>query len=493
MNSTTNYKLLTTNYSRAQRGVTTMLVVAFMGIFLLILGTITSYTFEQAKYGRALYGREQALAIAEAGLEYYRWFLAHNPNDLTNGTGGPGPYTYSVSDPEGGELGSASLSVTSNSACGIIQSIDITSQGTSNLNLVFKRTLFGRYMRQSVAAYSYLLNSNVWAGPDRNITGPYHSNGGIRMDGTNNSDVSSAVSTWLCDGNYNCSPTQSNAPGVLGSGSGSALWKYPIGSVDFSGMATSLTNLKTYAQGGGGMYYASSTGSVNSRGYHLIFKSNGTVDIYRVTSTNSVPSYNSQTGWNLTEYSIIKTQTLLGNYTVPSSCRLIFLEDRVWVEGVVKDKVTLVAATPGDTATTPDIYLLNNITYVAQGGTSGFTAIAEGNILISLNAPTTMEIHGVFSAHSGRYGRNFYTNSSSYPSNKRVGSSWSSYVLRNQLTTVGTVVSNYRTGTAWSDGSSTVSGFQSRVDAYDQLKATDPPPFTPAASTDYSYVLWREQ
>src|SRR3989344_5827356 len=102
MNSTTNYKLLTTNYSRAQRGVTTMLVIAFMGIFLLIMGTVTSYVFEQAKYGRALYGREQALAIAEAGLEYYRWFLAHNPNNLTNGTGVPGPYTYTVDDPKEG-------------------------------------------------------------------------------------------------------------------------------------------------------------------------------------------------------------------------------------------------------------------------------------------------------------------------------------------------------------------------------------------------------
>src|SRR3989344_9411067 len=178
MNSTTNYKLLTTNYSRAQRGVTTMLVVAFMGIFLLILGTITSYTFEQAKYGRALYGREQALAIAEAGLEYYRWFLAHNPNDLTNGTGLPGPYTYTVDDPEGGTLGVASLTVAGNSSCNVIQSIDITSRGTSDTNSAFSRTLFGRYMRRSVAAYSYLLNSNVHAGSDRVITGPYHSNGG---------------------------------------------------------------------------------------------------------------------------------------------------------------------------------------------------------------------------------------------------------------------------------------------------------------------------
>ena len=478
------------------RGVTTMLVIAFMGIFLLIMGTVTSYVFEQAKYGRALYGREQALAIAEAGLEYYRWFLAHNPNNLTNGTGLPGPYTYTVADPEGGTLGSASIAVTGNTQCGVIQSIDITSQGTSNTNVAFKRTLTARYMRRSVASYSYLLNSNVLAGADRAITGPYFSNGGIRMDGTNNSDVSSALTTWVCNSSYGCTPTQNNAPGVVGSGSGFALWQSSAASVDFSGIATSLSSLKTYAQTGGGLYFAAATGSVNNRGYHFVFNSNGTVDVYRVSATYSVPSYNSQTSWTLNEYSIIRTKTLVGNYTIPSACRLIFVEDRVWVEGVVSNKVTLVAATPSSTATTPDIYIPNNIIYATNDGTSGFTAISEGNILIPINSPDTMEIHGIFSAHSGRYGRNMYVNDNATYGQYSVGyatSTWNSYVTRAQLTTVGTVVSNARTGTSWTSGGVTVSGYLSRIDAYDQLQATNPPPFTPSASPDYSFVLWREE
>lgn len=477
------------------RGVTTMMVVAFMGIFLIIMGTITSYAFEQAKYGRALYGREQALSIAEAGLEYYRWFLAHNPNNLTNGTGAAGPYAYTVSDPEGGTLGTASISVAGNTQCGVIQSIDVTSQGTSDTNVAFKRTLKARYMRQSVAAYSYVLNSNVWAFSDRAITGQYFSNGGIRMDGTNNSDVSSALATWSCDSSYGCTPTQSSAPGVVGSGSGSALWHTSAASIDFAGIATSLASLKTYAQSNGGVYFGAASGSVNSRGYHFIFKSNGTVDVYRVSATYAVPSNNSQV-WTLTEYSIIQTETFLGNYTIPSSCRLIFVDDRAWVEGVVKDKVTLVAATPSSTATTPDIYIPNNITYATNDGTSGFTAIAEGSILIPLNSPDIMEIHGIFSAQSGRYGRNFYINDNANYGQYSVGyatSMWNSYVLRTKLTTVGTVVSNVRTGTSWVSNNVITSGYLSRVDAYDQLQATDPPPFTPSASTDYTFVLWREQ
>lgn len=464
-----------------------MMVVTFMGIFLLIMGTIMSYAFQQSKYGRALYDREQALSVAEAGLEYYRWFLAHNPNNLTNGTGQPGPYTYIVNDPEGGETGRASLSVVGNSSCGVIQSIDVTSVGKSNLDPGFPRTLFARYMRPSVATYSYLLNGNVWAGEDRNITGRYHSNGGIRMDGTNNSNVSSAVSTWSCTSNFGCSPTATQN-GVWGGGSGSALWDYPAASVDFNGIATSLANLKTYAQTGGGLYFASSTGAVNSRGYHLVLQANGTIDIYRVTGTTGV--YGSSDGATYAmEYNIIATQTLLGNYTIPSACSLIFVDDRVWIEGVVKNKVTVVAATPADSGTAPDVIIPANITYATSDGVAGLTVMAERNILIPLNSPNIMEIHGIFSAHSGYYGRNHYSTSGTY----EVPSAYDSYVQQTQLTTAGTIVSAGRTGTKWTSSGTFVSGYNTRVDAYDQLQATNPPPFTPSASPDYGFVLWREQ
>ncbi len=488
-----------------------MLVVAFMAIFLIVMGTVTSYAFQQAKYGRALYGREQALAIAEAGLEYYRWFLAHNPNDLTNGTGQSGPYTYTVDDPEGGTLGTASLTVTGNTQCGVIQSIDITSQGTSNANPAFKRTILGRHMRKSVAAYSYLLNSTVWAGPDRVITGPYFSNGGIRMDGSNNSDVLSPVTTWSCTKSYGCDPTQGSANGVVGNGSGSALWQWgsAVSSIDFAGIATNFGTLKTYAQNNGGLYFAPAAGAATSRGYHLIFNSDGTVTVRRVTATTAVPSYNPDLtdsnrvsnpssvwyGWTQTEYSIIADDsTLVGTYAIPSSCSLIFVEDHVWVEGVVNGKVTVVVATPTDSSTFPSAYIPNSITYASYDGTDGLTLIAEGNVLISLNSPNVMELRGVFVAQTGHFGRNLYTNDAYYQwHGYAVPAAYSSYVLRSQLTTTGTVVSNKRTGTSWVSGGVTSSGYQTRVDAYDQLQATNPPPFTPSASTDYSYVLWKEQ
>ena len=476
-----------------QRGVTVLMVVAFMGIFLIVMGTITSFAFVEARYGRALYDREQALHSAEAGLEYYRWFLSHFSNNLTNGTGQAGPYTYTINDPETGTLiGTAGISVVGNVQCSVIQSIDLTAVGRSNLNPGYPRTLFARYMQPSVAGYSYLLNSNVLAGSDRIITGPYFSNGGIRMDGTNYSDVSSAVSSWVCDSSYNCSPTQHNAPGVLGSGSGSSLWHYPVSSIDFAGITTGLSNLKTYVRNNGGVYVAPASGSIDQRGYHLIFRSDGTVDVYRVTSTTNVPAYSTQYGWQ-TEYSIIAGQTFVANYAIPSGCSVIFVEDRAWVEGIISKKTTVAVADFVNSNNSPSAYLMGNITDTTYDGSVGLSVIAEGDVLIPLNSPDTMELHGIFVAQNGHYGRNFYTNDSSYSSQYRVGSAWSSYVMRTKLTTIGTVVSNGRTGTAWQCGSSTCSGYQSRVDSYDELQATNPPPFTPAASPNFQFVLWKEQ
>lgn len=480
---------------RMQRGVTVMLILVFMGVFLVILGTLSSFALQQARYGRALYAREQALHVAESGLEYYRWFLSHNPNDLTNGTGNPGPYEYVVTDPEDAtEIGTASITVTGNMQCGDVQSIDITSEGTSDANPTYKRTISARYMKPSIAAYSYILDSNVWAGADRIITGPYHSNGGIRMDGSNNSDVTSGASTWQCDSSFGCSPTQTK-DGVFGAGAGVALWRYPAATISFSDIRASLDDLKDYAKNHGGLYFgvattSGNTPSVNQRGYHLIFQSDGSVLVRRVSATVNVRgSPDGSTFYD--EYNIINTQTAGTYYAIPASCGVLFFDDRVWIEGTVSGKVTVVAATPSDTSTAPSAYLLGNILYAHNDGSDGLTVIAEKDVLIPLNSPDNLELHGIFVAQSGIYGRNYYFYNG-YSSNS-VPYAYRNYVRQNTLETQGTIVSSGRTGTKWTSGGVFVSGYDGRIDTYDQLQATDPPPFTPSTSVDYRFVQWREE
>ncbi len=485
-----------------ERGITIMLVIAFMGIFTLLLGSITSYTFMQAKYGRVLLTRERALQIAEAGLEYYRWHLVHTPSVMEDGSNFESPAVYEVADPEGGRLGQADITATINTACSVPQYVDITSTGVSDSGPQFTRTLLARYMRPSAAEYSHVVNQNVWAGSDRNITGPYHSNGGVRMDGTNNSDVSSSVLTWICDSTFGCSPTNNTAPGVFGGGSGSALWQTEQPQISFEQMAAEFSSLRTYAYIHG-MFLSGTTTRVNGvqqggshtavnandqRGYRLVFNSNGSITVYRVSGTTYVRGYNNTLGWH-NDYNIVSSESSLGTFTPPADCGLIFVNAKVWIEGTVSGKYTIVAADTGSYA--PDVLLRNNLNYATFDGSTGLTVIAEDSIQIPLTSPDVMTIRGVFVAQGGSFGRNHYTTSGS----NEVPSSYDSYVQQSTLTTFGSVVSNLRVGTKWLCGSpgSFCSGYNNRTDNYDRILAFNPPPFTPATSLDYRIVLWREE
>ena len=469
-----------------KRGFTMLLVVVFCGVFLMTTSVLAGFLLISKKLQREKEVREVALQAAEAGLEYYRWHLAHFPSDLKDGTSNSGPYVHTYTDPEEGTVGSFSLSINGNTQCGVSSTIDITSVGTSDSDTTYKRTLAARYARPSVAEYSYIVNTNVWAGADRVITGKYHSNGGVRMDGSNNSSVESSVSTWQCTSSFGCSPTQTKN-GVFGAGAGSALWSYPTPQVDFAGITVNLSDLKTYARSNGGLYFGPAGGESGKRGYHAIFKSGGSVDVYKVTNVTEVWGYSGEDGWQQ-EGNIIAAETFMGNYTVPSACSVVFFEDELWLEGVIKNKVTVAAADLSQPNHNVDIILSNNITYAANDGTNGLTAIAERHVLIPLNSPDTMTLNGIFIAQSGRYGRNYYTDSGT----NQVPSQYDTYVKRSSLTTVGTIVSNGRTGTQWTCGGTYCSGYQSRVDSYDGKLSASPPPFTPFTSADFKFVQWRE-
>lgn len=500
MHFSTNYELQTTDY-HAQRGVTVMLVLVFMGIFLFLLGTILSYTLMQGRYGRALYAREQALNIAESGLEYYRWFLAHNPDILVSGTGLVSPFTYVVDDPEGGRVGEAVVTATAQAACGKVQWVDLESEGRADVNPTYPRRIAARYMRPSVAEYSNIINANVWAGADRNITGAYHSNGGIRMDGTNNSLVTSAVSSWTCDPSFGCSPSQQR-DGVFGGGSGSALWSYPVSSFDFAGIGTEFAELKGYADADGiilnptnvrvnGVQQGNSfpsVGGTDQRGFLIRFNADDTVEVRRVMGTGQSQSQHiDNLGTWVSDYHTVQNSPLIGTFAIPQDCPLIYSEAKIWIEGTVGSKVTIVAADTGTYA--PDVIINNNITYASNTGASGLTVIAEKSVLIPLFSPDDLTIRGVFVAQGGYVGRNYYQVGGS----NGVGQGGSPFVTRSSLTTIGSVISNQRIGTQWTCGGTLCSGYATRNDLYDRLLAFSPPPFTPAASPDYKLVLWREE
>lgn len=464
----------------SQKGIAVILVLVFAAVFGLSVSALMSFIYSQAKLGSGKEVREQALAIADAGLEYYHWFLTVYPGDLDNGTGNPGPYVHSYSDPQDGQIGNFSLDITGNMACGQLQSVDITSTGTVDIDTRFQRTVFGRHAQPSVAEYAYIIGADVWAGSDRDITGPYHSNGGIRMDGTNNSTVSSAVTSWTCTSSFGCDP-DSTQDGVFGAGPNNVLWQFPVSTIDFNDIAADFSNLKSYAQSSGIYLAPYGTTEINYSGYqtavdgyHLIFNSDDTVDIYQVTDTNAYWGYRSSIGWT-PDFHVINSETFIERRSIPSDCSLIFVEDKVWIEGTVSGKVTLVAADLVNGSYDPDIILRDDINYSTQDGTDGLTAISEFGIYIPPESPDDLSLKGIFVAQGDRFGRPYYANDT-----------------KTQLTMQGTIVSNGRVGTKWSCSGTFCSGYENRDNSYDRLQTTNPPPFTPSSTTTPRYILWQE-
>lgn len=474
--------------SHDQRGYLVLLSLVFGGIFFAIITAFLGFVVTQSTSQTAKVNKEKALEIAEAGLDYYKWYLSHFPDDVTHGTTTPGPYVIPYEDPELGRIGEFALTVAGNSVCGDIASIDITSTGTLDTAPNVKRAVYGRYARPTVSEFAYIINSNVWAGEDRTIVGPYHSNGGIRMDGTNLSTVSSGVDTWSCTGSFGCTPT-SNRSGVFGAGPNSSLWNWPSPPINFTGLSVDLAAMKTKSQSHG-RYFAPS----GNYGYHVIMQANNTFNLYRVTNTQNIQGYTTEAGWQY-ERHVISAETYLGNYSIPPSCGLVFFEDKVWLEGTVNMKVTIAAANVTTAGVSPSMILDNNILY-GTSTNAGLLAIAEQDMLVGLDVPSNMTLNGIFVAQTGRFGRNHYCENDCMPNNgvnEGLPSTLDSYVLQNSLTVHGTIVSNGREGTKWvNQFGVTTSGFQTRNNSYDRDLVSNPPPLTPHTSATYKFIEWRE-
>lgn len=470
-----------------------LLVIVFGAIFFTILVALSGFVLAQNRVQDVTRARAEAFNIAEAGLNYYRWFLSHFPGNTTDGTGHAGPYVHTYVDPEGGSAGTYTLSITGNSACGVVQSVEATSAGRSASAPTISSTVWARYARPSVARYSMIVNASTWF--DGTVFhGPMHSNGGLRMDNTsNNASVTSSISSWSCDYSFGCSPTRT-VVGIFGNGGNQNLWSFPTPQMDFAAINTSFGPLKTLANTAGGLYFArTSTAQKPYLGYHLIFNANGTVTVKKVTAVNttlkSVP-VDGSTGYSAAanDYSLITNESDVGTYAIPLACSVIFVEDNTWIEGTVSGKVTVIAANVVNQGVYPSIVLSNNITYAAFDGSAGLTAIASKNVLIGPNTPQDLTLDGVFVAQSGAFGRNLYDcNNGGGP-----------YQYRGHLYMLGTIVSMLRQNNYWlggcSSGQGQWSGYPDNLWTFvsDRQNSTNPPPFTPTTSTQWQFIDWQQ-
>ena len=220
-------------------------------------------------------------------------------------------------------------------------------------------------------------------------------------------------------------------------------------------------------------------GQSDAYGYHLIFASDGTYTIKKVTSAANRKGWSVEKGCeNL--YQAISAESTVGTYSIATK-PVIFIEDHLWVDGIVNGRVTVSAARFPIDVNSMNIWINGNLTYIAKDSHSSLGLFAQNNIYYSLNVPTNFEINGALLAQKGRIIRHNYKYGSC--------SSYSDAV-RDKLTIYGAVISNQKS--YWNFGTGPTSGFRTREVTYDTNLYFDPPPYFPSQG-EYEFISWEEQ
>lgn len=451
-------------------GTITPALMIITGSFTIVIYALLLVLITQLDFSHRQVASEMSLNIAEAGINYYRWHLAHAPEDFTDGTESAGPYVHSYVDPSGEETGKYSLEITPPVNGSSI--VTIESTGWTNQFPGVRRTIKAQYAKPSLTRFSFLQNASSWYGAGITVNGEIHSNTGIRMDGVNTSRVTSALATYTCGTETGCN-TPVSRPGVWGAGPNSNLWEFPVPAVDFNAISFDFVTMRDAAQNGG-LYL----GQSGSRGYHLVFNADGTFRVYRVTNTSYYDGYTPEDGCQR-RYERITSETLVGTYNVADE-PIIFIEDHLWVEGVVRGKTSVVAARFPIATNEMNIWIRNNLTYAAYDNTNALGLIAQGDIYFARDIPTNFRIDGALMAQKGKIIRHGYFS----------GCGSSTFNVRSSLTINGSIISFEKS--YWNFGTSPSSGFQTRTINYDANLLYQPPPYFPT-SGDYEFISWSEE
>lgn len=471
------------------RGSLILQAMIFGSVAIVIINALASFAATSIKLSRLTHVREQAFQSAEAGVDYYRWHLAHAVSDYQDGTGAAGPYVHTLSDKDGNPIGQFSLEITPPTSGSSI--VSIKSTGTSSLDSTQTRKLSTRVAMPSIAENAFAGNDNMRFGEGTVVYGPIKSNGGIRFDGYAHNIVSSATATYYdpddasnCGGNntygvHTCVGTNDpaypttlpNRPDVFGAG---RLMSQP--EIDFSGFTADIGNLKIIAQTADGFYRAAA--GAGFVGYHIVLKTNDTFDLYKINSWasrgNCDENNSESSSWS------IKNQTLQGNYAFPSN-GIMFFEDHIVIDGQINTaRLTIIAAdlpVPSNPSNYKKIIINNDLKYTNYDGTDALGLIAQSGVMVGLISDTDLRIDGALIAQNHKVGRFYYN-----------GNSSCTHDTKSVLTSYGMIASYERYGFAYTDNT----GYDTRNIIYDAKLLYAPPPNFPITSDEYQIVSWQE-
>lgn len=466
-------------------GIILINTLVFAVIAIVTTSALVGWAGTLLKSNTQLQLREQAIQIAEAGIDYYRWHLAHAQTDYYDGKGATstGPYVHNFTNKSGVVIGQYALTITpppTNSTVVVIK-----SKGTVTADPNISRSIQVTMAIPSLVKYAVLANDYMRFGAGTEIFGPVQSNYGVHFDGIAHNLVTSSVGSYT-DPDFPSNGTQFGVYTTVGTDDPHPPTavpyrpdvfmigrQFPVPVTDFSAITTNLSQIKADAQTSG-RYFAAS----GAQGYHIVLKTNDTFDLYKVNSLVSPPGGCSdslnQDGWGTWS---INSQTFLQNYAFPVN-GLLFVEDNLWIDGQINGaRLTIAAARfPYSSTQERSITVNDNLLYTNYDGTDALALIAQGDINAGLNSADTYRIDAALFAQNGRIGRYYY------------GTNCGSNNTQTSLTLYGMLGTSKRYGFAYTDGT----GYVTRNIVYDGNLLYSPPPSFPLASSQYTTVSWNE-
>ncbi|MEI7621177.1 MAG: PilX N-terminal domain-containing pilus assembly protein [Candidatus Moraniibacteriota bacterium] len=469
----------------------------------IVLSSVVQFVANQNKVAYQEQSKAQAFQIAEAGVNFYRWYLAHQTDGKNStqvrdfwqstspapyGTDPEHPFEKEFVDAEGSAIGKFRISVEKPVPSSTIVNATVIGWTYKYENL--KKTIKVRFRRPSWSEDAVLIDEFTKFGNGWDVRGKIMSNVGVHFDGVAHNTIYAGLATYYDSD----SDVRANKPGVwtvwpneYNTSAASEVFlggkQFPYAQKDFSGVTTDLTMMKdiSMAPGGatvngctaGGCHFTIPSGN---EGKHIILKSNGTFDIKTVKTKKGGANYNA-----------INTESSATNYPIPTE-GVIFVDGDTWVEGIINNKrVTIVAAFIPATATDANIMIgTGHLRYSNFDGRDVVGLIAQGDIETLHNGLNNLVINAALLAQNGMVGQN--DRNPDCCSAVCAG-------LKSNVTFYGSIASKHRLVILlgrYKCDSYPYYGYLNRAVQYDNNLLNSPPPYFPTG-TQYAVDQWEEQ
>lgn len=510
------------SFNKTKRGSGLVLALVMVVVVSIVLTSLLGYITSQVRFSKDRVERERAFQVAEAGIHYYKWYVAHQLSGKTADqiedfwtSGSPlgvgTPYEAEFFDPEDAAIGKYSLEVEVPEEGSTF--FTVTSTGWTYNKPTAQRVLRVRFRRPSWSEYIFLSNSFLNFGSAAVVYGKVHSNFGIHFDGTAHNLVTATPSSFD-DPNYGdhvldfgvYTSTDPKAP--------SYPWpdgtvpvradvfiggrEFPVSEVSFTGITTDLSFMKAKAQAGIGRYFDNS-----GIGRKITLKTDGTFDVCTVNAANSSThaissssgfsgvvtgasgSYSGNNGSSCTTGScclfsecpyIQNSRPQRGkcvtktNYPIVNK-GVIFVEDNIWLEGSLDGKrVSVVSGNLSGGGDPTDIYIgisNNNIRLASYDCNNMLGLVAQRDIRILDDGPNNFIIDAALLAQTGLVGITNGMSGDSITFNGAIASYLQPYFKQGN------------------------SGFEDRTYNFNNKLLYCPPPYFPTG-TEYALDLWEE-